>query len=87
WPLCAALFLAPDLTMLGYLAGRRVGAALYNAGHWYGLPGAAIAWGLFGRQPQSLAIGLIWAAHIGADRALGFGLKYPDGFGHSHLAG
>lgn len=85
WWLFAALILAPDLSMLGYFAGRKVGAAIYNVGHWYGLPFACIAWGVFGQTPQVLAVGLIWAVHIGIDRALGYGLKYPDGFGFSHL--
>ena len=71
--------------MLGYLAGRKAGAALYNAGHWYGLPFVYIAWGVFEQAPQVLAVGLIWAAHIGIDRALGYGLKYPDGFDVTHL--
>ena len=84
WWLFAVLFFAPDLSMLGYLAGRKAGAALYNAGHWYVLPFACIAWGVFGHA-QVLAAGLIWAAHIGFDRALGYGLKYADGFGFSHL--
>lgn len=83
--LFAGLFLVPDLCMLGYLAGRKVGAALYNVGHWYGLPFACVAWGVFGPAPLVLSIGLIWAAHIGIDRALGFGLKYSDGFRVSHL--
>lgn len=85
WWLFAALVLAPDLSMLGYLAGRKAGAALYNLCHWYGLPFACITWGVFGQAPPTLAVGLIWAAHIGIDRALGYGFKYADGFGVSHL--
>jgi hypothetical protein len=85
WRLFAAVFLAPDLSMLGYLAGRKAGAALYNLGHWYGLPFACMAWGVFEQAPQVLAVSLIWTAHIGFDRGLGFGLKYADGFGASHL--
>ncbi len=85
WWMFAILFLAPDLSMLGYLAGRKAGAAIYNAGHWYGLPFACIAWGVFGQASLVLALGLIWIAHIGFDRALGYGLKYSDGFGFSHL--
>lgn len=85
WWMFAILFLAPDLSMLGYLAGRKAGAVIYNVGHWYGLPFACIAWGVFGQAHLALAVGLIWAAHIGLDRALGYGLKYPDGFGFSHL--
>jgi hypothetical protein len=85
WWLFAALLLVPDLSMLGYLAGSKAGAALYNAGHWYGLPFGCIGWGVFAQAPQIVAIGLIWVAHIGIDRALGYGLKYVDGFGFSHL--
>ncbi len=85
WWLFAALILAPDLSMLGYFAGRKIGALFYNVGHWYGLPAACIAWGVFAPAPQLLGAGLIWVAHIGIDRALGYGLKYADGFGVSHL--
>ena len=85
WWLFAALFFVPDLSMLAYLAGRREGAAFYNVCHWYVLPFACIVWGVFGRAPQVLAMGLIWAGHISFDRALGYGLKYAEGFGVSHL--
>ncbi len=85
WWLFALLILAPDLSMLGYLAGPKAGAALYNFGHWYGVPSACIAWGALGPNPLVLAIGLIWVARIGFDRALGYGLKYVDGFGFTHL--
>ncbi|MCJ2139778.1 DUF4260 domain-containing protein [Methylobacterium sp. E-066] len=85
WWLFGLLFLAPNLTLLGYGAGRAAGAVLYNAGHWYGLPAACLAWGVLAPAPEILAAGLIWAAHIGFDRALGYGLKYPAGFGATHL--
>jgi len=85
WWLFAILFLAPDLSMLAYLAGRRAGASLYNLAHWYLLPLLAIGWGVFGQNTLALDIGLIWAAHIGFDRFLGYGLKYADGFGATHL--
>jgi Domain of unknown function (DUF4260) len=85
WWLFAVLILAPDLSMLGYLVGRKAGAAVYNLVHWYGLAFACIGCGVFGHAPLVLAIGLIWVTHIGFDRALGFGLKYAEGFGVSHL--
>jgi len=85
WWLFAILFLAPDLSMLGYLAGRKTGAALYNLGHWYVMPLLAIGWGVFGQNTLVLEAGLIWAAHIGFDRFLGYGLKYGSGFGATHL--
>jgi hypothetical protein len=77
-------FLAPDLSMLGYLAGPRTGAATYNLVHAYVGPAALIAVSLAGVAPL-LAPGVIWSAHIGFDRMLGYGLKYPDGFGYTHL--
>ncbi len=86
WAMFAVLFLVPDIFMLGYLAGPRIGAAVYNAGHTYIAPTALAAFGLLQAQPLALEIGLIWIAHIGFDRLLGFGLKYQSAFGHSHLS-
>lgn len=85
WWWFAALLLAPDLSMLGYLAGPRLGAIGYNLGHTVVGPLAMIAaW--FGGAPSGfLAGGSIWLAHIGMDRALGYGLKLRDGFEHTHL--
>lgn len=85
WWLFAALLLSPDLTMLGYLAGPRAGAIVYNAGHsWLGPVLLAMAGHLAG-SPLWFALACIWGAHIGLDRALGYGLKYMTGFGHTHL--
>lgn len=85
WLTFAVLFLVPDLSMLGYLGGRKLGAAAYNAGHSYLLPAALGAIGLGLSQPPLVGIALIWIAHIGFDRLLGYGLKYPTAFGHTHL--
>jgi hypothetical protein len=85
WWLFAVLFLAPDLSFLGYLAGPRAGALIYNAVHTtlapiiLGCTGYVLAW------PTALALAFIWAAHVGFDRALGYGLKYGAGFGFTHL--
>lgn len=85
WPAFALLFLAPDLAMLAYFAGPRVGAAAYNLAHNYALALALAVAGFFGGWSFAAAGGLIWAGHIGFDRALGYGLKYSTGFGDSHL--
>ena len=85
WPLFALLFLAPDLAMLAYLAGPRLGAAGYNLVHTYTVALALTLAGFFGAMPAATAGGLILIAHIGFDRALGFGLKYASGFGDTHL--
>ncbi len=85
WWLYAALFLAPDLSMLGYLAGPNLGARVYNAFHTYITPATLAASALLLHSTKLLPIALIWIAHIGVDRLLGYGLKYPAGFGWTHL--
>ena len=85
WWVYAILFLAPDLSFLGYLAGPRPGAILYNAGHSYLAPMALMTTGFALAWPLVLSIAMIWLAHIGFDRALGFGLKYFAGFAFTHL--
>ena len=85
WLLFAALLLAPDLSMLGYLLGPRVGAAIYNLAHAALWPAILILAGWLGGQPLALACGLIWLCHLGMDRALGFGFKYPTKFQDTHL--
>jgi hypothetical protein len=85
WPTFFWFFLLPDLSFAGYLLGPRIGAIAYNLAHSYV---GAVGLTLFGAAtPGSPALiaGLIWLAHIGFDRALGYGLKYAQGFGHTHL--
>ena len=85
WWLYAILFLAPDLSFLGYFAGPRIGAVIYNAAHSYMAPMALMTTGFALSSPLVLSIAMIWLAHIGIDRALGYGLKYSSGFGFTHL--
>lgn len=85
WWLFVVLILAPDLSALGYLAGRRAGTFCYNAAHNYIGPLLLVLWGLGAGQKLAVALPLIWAAHIGADRLLGYGLKYASGFSATHL--
>lgn len=85
WWLYAGLFLVPDLSFAGYLAGPRVGAAAYNAAHATLGPALVGVAGLVLAEPTAVAVALIWAAHIGVDRLLGYGLKYGAGFGFTHL--
>ena len=85
WGAFALLFLLPDLALLAYLAGPRAGALAYNATHSLLVPAGLLAAGGLADAPQALALGLIWTAHIGFDRMLGYGLKYARGFAHTHL--
>jgi hypothetical protein len=87
WWLVPAVILLPDLFMLGYLRGTRVGAAVYNPGHSYLLPAAMSLAGAVGHHPLTLALGLLWLAHIGMDRLARYGLKYDVSFQHTHLGG
>jgi hypothetical protein len=85
WALFALLFLLPDLSMLGYLASRRVGATCYNAAHSYLGPALLAACGATLNAHVLLCVACIWAAHVGFDRLLGYGLKYGTSFGDTHL--
>jgi hypothetical protein len=85
WWVYAILFLAPDLSFAAYLAGPRPGAIIYNAAHSYMAPMALMTAGFALASPLVLSIAMIWLAHIGIDRALGYGLKYSAGFASTHL--
>jgi hypothetical protein len=85
WGTFALFFLAPDVSFLGYLAGSRVGAIAYNAAHSYIGALACFGTGLMLVAPALEVAGLIWCAHIGFDRAMGYGLKYAAGFAFTHL--
>ena len=83
WLVFVVLLLAPDVSMVGYLRGTRLGAWSYNAFHTYAAPAVCLGASLY--APWLLPIAIVWAAHIAMDRALGYGLKYEDAFGHTHL--
>jgi len=85
WWLFATLFFAPDLFMLGYLLNAKMGAAFYNLVHTLTLPLSLLLFSLIAPQPSLASYALIWLAHIGFDRALGYGLKYPTAFKDTHL--
>jgi len=87
WWLFAALILAPDLSTLGYLGGPRIGAAVYNAVHSWTTVVVLffLVWYVWEGDNLLLSLTFILGAHIGFDRALGFGLKLPSGFKDTHL--
>src|ERR1700712_23480 len=85
WWIYALLFLAPDLSFAAYLAGPKFGAMVYNAAHSYLAPMTLMTFGFAASSPLVLSIAMIWLAHIGFDRMLGYGLKYAEGFGFTHL--
>lgn len=85
WWALVAFALAPDLSAIGYAGGPRTGAATYDTAHTYAVPLALATVGVVGHSDLSVQVGLIWLTHIGVDRAVGYGLKYPTGFKHTHL--
>ena len=85
WLLFALLLLAPDVGMLGYAAGPRVGAFTYNAVHATVGPAALAVVGILADSSVALSVALVWFAHIGMDRALGYGLKHTSDFRDTHL--
>ena len=85
WVLFALLLLIPDVSMVGYTAGPRAGAVAYNVAHTYLIPASVAVAGVAGDVEVLVTVSLIWFAHIGMDRLLGYGLKRPTGFRETHL--
>lgn len=85
WWYYLILFLGPDVSMIGYLAGNKVGAACYNTFHHKGIAVALFVAGFFYNRPLLLITGIILFGHSSMDRMLGYGLKYNEGFKFTHL--
>jgi hypothetical protein len=86
WWLVPLVLFLPDLFMAGYVGGTRIGAHVYNLAHTTTLPALMVGYGWWQNSPLLLALGLVWLGHIGMDRLLTLGLKYPDHFQHTHLS-
>lgn len=85
WLLFFVLLFSPDLSMLGYLVNNKIGALFYNLLHTYILVFVLLLFGIIFSYDLLKAIGLIFAAHIGMDRAIGYGLKYQNKFNETHF--
>jgi hypothetical protein len=79
------LLLTPDVAIVGYLVNARVGSMTYNAVHTMVLPLTILAVAVIGGWLMGTHLALIWLAHIGMDRSIGYGLKYASGFHDTHL--
>lgn len=79
------LLLAPDLSMIGYLRGSRLGAITYNLVHNLATALIVLAIGWFAAIAPLALVGAILVAHVGMDRSLGYGLKLPTDFKDTHL--
>jgi hypothetical protein len=85
WWWFLVLILAPDLAMIGYLFGNRIGAFSYNLFHHRALAVLIYALGFYYSNDWSQLIGVMLFAHASMDRVFGYGLKYEKGFKFTHL--
>ncbi|WP_330745583.1 DUF4260 domain-containing protein [Chryseobacterium sp. CP-77] len=85
WWWFAGLFLAPDISMLGYTMNNKAGAFFYNLFHHFGVAVIVYFVGTALSLPYLQMIGAILFSHSAFDRILGYGLKYPDSFQNTHL--
>jgi len=85
WWLWPIIFFAPDLSMIGYLINTQIGSITYNLVHHKFTGVALILIGYFIAQPAITLTGIVLYSHSSFDRVLGYGLKYPDNFKHTHL--
>ncbi|HEY0965671.1 MAG TPA: DUF4260 family protein [Candidatus Saccharimonadales bacterium] len=79
------LFPVVDISAFGYLQNNRAGALMYNVGHSLIGPVVFLAIYIFGGPDWALFVAMVWLFHIFVDRALGYGMKHVEGFGHTHL--
>lgn len=88
WSFYIVALILPDIGIAGFFGGTKVGSVIYNVTHTFAIPVALIAWLLVSGVTFAntlLLFSLVWCAHIGMDRALGFGLKYPTKFEDTHM--
>jgi hypothetical protein len=79
------VFIGPDISMLGYLAGNKAGAISYDLFHHKAIGIAFIITGYFFHANEIVWTGLVLFGHSSFDRMMGYGLKFFDGFQHTHL--
>ena len=85
WPLAIPLLLIPDVSMIGYVRGPRLGALTYNLVHNWAIGLAVLGIGAWAGNAGVILAGAILVAHVGMDRAMGYGLKLPTSFQETHL--
>ncbi|OEH94094.1 DUF4260 domain-containing protein [Bacillus solimangrovi] len=85
WWIFFLCLLIPDISMLGYMINNAIGSTIYNIVHSYVIPLTLIIFSVNLQQDLMLTLSLIWIAHIGMDRTVGYGLKYPSNPKNTHL--
>ncbi len=79
------LILTPDISMVGYIWGVRIGALIYNLFHHKGIAILLIIIGYYFDEKITMMAGIILFGHSSMDRIFGYGLKYKKGFKFTHL--
>src|SRR5690625_892047 len=85
WWIFILFLLAPDISVLAYLVNEKFGSIIYNLFHTYAISVPILLGGFFLEYNLLTIIGIIWTTHIGMDRMVGYGLKYPTAFKDTHL--
>jgi len=85
WIIFVLLIIVPDISMIGYLKDKKLGSITYNLVHNYILALVVIFYGILTNDNLIISLGLILSAHIGADRLVNYGLKYPSNFKDTHI--
>lgn len=85
WWWFLVLILVPDFSMVGYLAGNKIGAWAYNIVHHRGIAIIIYFAGIYYANDIVMLSGVILFAHSSMDRMFGYGLKYEKGFKFTHL--
>ncbi|HEY1085727.1 MAG TPA: DUF4260 family protein [Candidatus Saccharimonadales bacterium] len=85
WWWLFVLFPLVDVSAFGYLQNSKAGALMYNLGHSMIGPALLLLPYFFGGPDWLLFASMVWLFHIFVDRALGYGMKHVEGFGHTHL--
>ena len=85
WWWFPALLLLPDISMIGYAAGNKTGAIMYNIFHHKAVALIVYVIGFYFYNETIMLVGIILFAHSSMDRLFGYGLKYFTGFSDTHL--
>lgn len=85
WYLIILIWLSFDLSMIGYLINKTLGSVTYNFVHNYLSAILIVIYGNYAGSPNLIILGYILLSHVSLDRFLGFGLKYPTDFKHTHI--
>jgi len=85
WWWFLVLILLPDMSMIGYALGNKIGAYSYNLFHHKAVAISVYLLGIYLDNSMVELAGVILFAHSAMDRMLGYGLKYTTSFTDTHL--